>query len=100
MEGGSSSPNTGSGSSDSDDEPTVETAESLAGSIMDLINHNGIENTYVEIPDVNIENIIASNSEIRKGLVPSGKVISPVSGSLCTAFVNSADSTGTHVIDL
>ena len=54
VEGGSSSPNTGSGNSDSNDEPTVETAESLAGSIMDLINHNGIENVYVESPDVNI----------------------------------------------
>ena len=63
MEGGSSSFNTGSGSSDSDDEPTVETAESLAGSIMDLVNHNGIENVYVEAPDVNIENVIASNKD-------------------------------------
>ena len=68
VEGGSSSPNTGSGSSDSDDEPTVETAESLAGSIMDLINHNGIENTYVEIPDVNIENVIASNEEVHNDI--------------------------------
>jgi hypothetical protein len=68
VEGGSSSFNTGSGSSDSDDEPTVETAESLAGSIMDLINHNGIENTYVEIPDVNIENVIASNEEVHNDI--------------------------------
>ena len=50
VEGGGSSFNTGSGNSDSNDEPTVETAESLADSIMDLINHNGIENTYVAIP--------------------------------------------------
>merc|ERR1711981_630042 len=48
VEGGSSSPNTGSGNSDSNDEPTVETAESLAGSIMDLVNHNGFENVDVE----------------------------------------------------
>ena len=68
VEGGGSSFNTGSGSSDSDDEPTVETAESLAGSIMDLINHNGIENTYVEIPDVNIENVIASNEEVHEDI--------------------------------
>ena len=68
VEGGSSSFNTGSGSSDSNDEPTVETAESLAGSIMDLINHNGIENTYVEIPDVNIENVIASNEEVHEDI--------------------------------
>ena len=68
VEGGGSSFNTGSGHGDSDDEPTVETAESLAGSIMDLINHNGIENTYVEIPDVNIENVIASNKEVHEDI--------------------------------
>ena len=68
VEGGSSSPNTGSGNSDSNDEPTVETAESLAGSIMDLVNHNGIENVYVEAPDVNIENVIASNKEIHEDI--------------------------------
>ena len=68
VEGGGGSFNTGSGHGDSDDEPTVETAESLAGSIMDLINHNGIENTYVEIPDVNIENVIASNEEVHEDI--------------------------------
>ena len=68
VEGGSSSPNTGSGNSDSNDEPTVETAESLAGSIMDLVNHNGIENVYVEAPDVNIENVIASNKEVHEDI--------------------------------
>ena len=68
VEGGGSSFNTGSGNSDSNDEPTVETAESLAGSIMDLINHNGIENTYVELPDVNIENVIASNEEVHQDI--------------------------------
>ena len=68
VEGGGSSFNTGSRNSDSDDEPTVETAESLAGSIMDLINHNGIENTYVELPDVNIENVIGSNEEVHNDI--------------------------------
>jgi hypothetical protein len=66
LESGSSSPNTSSGNSDSNDEPTVETAEAFNSSIQDLINYNGIENVYIERPDLNIENIIASNKEIHQ----------------------------------
>jgi hypothetical protein len=35
---------------------------------MDLVNHNGIENVYVEAPDVNIENVIASNKEVHEDI--------------------------------
>ncbi len=42
----------------------VETAEAFNSSLQDLINYNGIENDYIERPDLNIENIIASNKEI------------------------------------
>ena len=66
VESGSRSPNTGSRNSDSDDEPTVETAEAFNSSIQDLINYNGTENAYIERPDLNIENIIASNKDVHK----------------------------------
>jgi len=48
------------------DDPTVETAEAFNSSIQDLINYNGIENAYIERPDLNIENIIASNEDVHK----------------------------------
>ena len=66
VESGSSNPNTGSRNSDSNDEPTVETAEAFNSSIQDLINYNGTENAYIERPDLNIENIIASNKDVHK----------------------------------
>jgi hypothetical protein len=66
VESGSRSPNIDSGNSDSNDEPTVETAEALNSSLIDLINHDGIENAYVEIPDVDIDAAIASNEEVHK----------------------------------
>ena len=66
VESGSRSPNIDSGNSDSNDEPTVETSEAFNSSIQDLINYNGIENAYIERPDLNIENIIASNKDVHK----------------------------------
>ena len=45
-------------------EPEVKTAESLEERLQELVNHNGVENTYVEIPKVDLNTIIAKNSEI------------------------------------
>ena len=52
--------------SDAWDEPEVHTADALADKLQDLINQNGIDNVYVEIPEVNLETIIASNSDIHE----------------------------------
>ncbi len=46
------------------EEPDVKTANSLNEKIKDLVNLDGQENVYVEIPKVNLDTIIAKNSEI------------------------------------
>ena len=45
-------------------EPQVNTMNSLEESIKDLVNMNGIENVYLEMPKVNLEKIIVPNSTI------------------------------------
>ena len=54
--------NDGGGVSNSD--PQVSTMDSLEESIKDLIDMNGIENVYLEIPKLNLEKIIVPNSTI------------------------------------
>jgi len=49
-----------------DEEPEVKTAESLAEKLQDLINADGVENTYLELPEVNLDTIIASNEDVHK----------------------------------
>lgn len=50
----------------SDEEPEVKTADSLEESLKDLIDHiYGEETTYVQIPDLDVDNIIIPNSEIQ-----------------------------------
>jgi hypothetical protein len=51
-------------SSDEKDEPEVRTANSLEDKIRDLVNDDGYENVYVEIPQVNLDTIIGKNSEV------------------------------------
>jgi hypothetical protein len=46
--------------------PSVDTMDSLEKSIQDLINKNGIENVYLEIPKVDLKNIIVPNEEIHR----------------------------------
>ena len=53
-------------SADSKDEPKVRTADSLEDKIRDLVNDEGYENVYVEIPQVNLSTVIATNSEVHK----------------------------------
>ena len=48
------------------EEPTVETVDSLADKLKDLMNLDGIENTYVELPKLNLDDIIVSNEAIHK----------------------------------
>ena len=63
MEDRSDSVDSTSGVDDSD--PTVGTADSLETKLKDLIDDRRVvENVYVEIPIVRLENIIVSNEEI------------------------------------
>ena len=66
MESRNSDPNTGSRGGDTSDSLDVRTAHSLEDKLKDLVSKNAIENVYLEVTDVNIENIIASNSEIHQ----------------------------------
>ena len=53
-------------SADKSEEPKVRTADSLREKIENLVNYDASENTYVEIPKVNLETIIGNNSEIHQ----------------------------------
>jgi len=46
--------------------PSVDTMDSLEKSIQDLINRNGTENVYLEIPKVDLKNVIVPNEEIHR----------------------------------
>jgi hypothetical protein len=48
------------------EEPDVKTVKSLEEALKELMNSNGYENTYVEIPKVNLNRVINSNTEIHK----------------------------------
>jgi hypothetical protein len=47
-----------------DFDPEVKTVDNLEDALKDLVNQDGWENTYVEIPKLNVKQIIISNSEI------------------------------------
>ena len=48
------------------DEPEVQTADSLESNLQDLVESDGYENVYVEIPQVDLKYIIAKNDDIHK----------------------------------
>ena len=72
MEGGSGgdADNIGmDGAGSSLDEPEVETVSSLEEALKDLTNtQNNLENTYVELPKLNLKKIIIGNEVIHKNL--------------------------------
>ena len=51
-----------------DEDPEVRTAESLEDKIKDLVNADGYENVYIEIPEVNLNTIIGKNSDVHKDI--------------------------------
>jgi hypothetical protein len=48
------------------DEPEVRTADSLEEKIRDLVGNDPYENTYVQVPQVNLDTVIGKNSDIHK----------------------------------
>jgi hypothetical protein len=50
------------------EEPEIRTVDSLDQKIRDLVNTDGYENTYIEIPKVNLDTIIGKNSEVHKDI--------------------------------
>lgn len=51
---------------DKDEELEVKTMDSLEEALKELVNNNGYENVYYEIPQLDINKIIASNAEVHK----------------------------------
>ena len=49
-----------------ENEPEVRTADSLEEKIRDLVGTDPYENTYVEVPQLNLSTVIAKNSEVHK----------------------------------
>jgi len=47
-------------------EPEVHTADSLEEKIRNLVGYDQSENTYVEVPELNLNTIIAKNSDVHK----------------------------------
>jgi hypothetical protein len=55
--------------SDGDDkEPEVRTADSLEEKIRDLVGNDTYENTYVEVPQLNLNTVIGKNFEVHKDI--------------------------------
>jgi hypothetical protein len=53
-------------STETQNDPEVRTVDTLDQKIRDLVNNNGDENIYVEIPQVNLNTVIAKNSDVHK----------------------------------
>jgi hypothetical protein len=51
-------------SGDIPDDLGVQTAESLEGNLRDLVNSDGSDNVYVEVPKVNLDVVIAKNDDV------------------------------------
>ena len=64
--GGTAQGNQTTVSSEQDSDPEVRTDDSLREKIKDLVNENGTENVYIEIPKLNLESVIGKNSEIHQ----------------------------------
>ncbi len=53
-------------SSGEENEPEVRTIDSLEEKIRDLVNNDAYENEYVEVPQLNLDTVIAKNFDIHK----------------------------------
>jgi len=53
---------------ESESEPEVRTADSLEEKIRDLVGNDQYENIYVEVPQLNLDTVIAKNSEVHKDI--------------------------------
>lgn len=53
-------------SNDESEDPEVRTVNSLEDKIRDLVNEQGVENVYIEIPKLNLDTVIAKNSDVHK----------------------------------
>jgi len=59
-----SNPGTRGGTTSDSVETEVRTADSLADKLKDLVTKGAVENVYLEVNKVNLENVIATNSDV------------------------------------
>ena len=52
----------------SNDDPEIQTLNSLEDKIRELVNMDGLENVYIEIPKVNLNTVIAKNADVHKDI--------------------------------
>ncbi len=57
-------PNPANQGGEKNEEPEVKTMESLEEALKELVNNDGYENVYLEIPQLDLKKIIVSNAEI------------------------------------
>jgi hypothetical protein len=57
---------TSTSSSVPEEEPEVQTVDSLENKIRDLVNMDGYENVYIEIPQLNLNTVIGKNVDVHK----------------------------------
>jgi hypothetical protein len=57
-------PNPNNQGGEKNEDPEVKTMESLEEALKDLVNNDGYENVYLEIPQLDLKKIIVSNAEI------------------------------------
>jgi len=48
------------------DEPEVQTADALSDNIQELVDDNGSENIYVEVPEVNLKTVVVDNLTVHQ----------------------------------
>jgi hypothetical protein len=60
-------------SSNQQEDPEVRTVDSLESKIKDLVNIDGNENVYVEVPQVNLDTLIGKNFDVHKDIDASFK---------------------------
>jgi hypothetical protein len=60
-------------SSNQPEEPEVRTVDSLESKIKDLISNSGYDNSYIEIPQVNLDTLIGKNFDVHKDIDASFK---------------------------
>ena len=57
----------------SDDEPEVRTVSKLEEKLKELASMIGIDNTYLELPKLNLETVIAKNSDVHRAITKNFK---------------------------
>jgi hypothetical protein len=73
-----------------DSEPEVRTADSLQDKIKDLVDSNGVENVYIELPKVDLDIVIGKNSEVHRVITDS--FVQQQENNICDNLFDTVDT--------